>query len=93
MPLKVLEWIKCLDLAQQALLIIFSQTTTTRLSKELLGCNWPDTTSRTQGDQKLVDVHSAFAVLTENKIIYTMPNRHILSQTSQLFCVMNSSYL
>lgn len=41
MPLKVLEWIKCLDFAQQALLIIFSQTTTTRLSKELLACVWP----------------------------------------------------
>lgn len=48
MPLKVLEWIKCLDLAQQALLIIFSQTTTTRLSKELLACIWPDTHSNNQ---------------------------------------------
>lgn len=48
MPLKVLEWIKCLDLAQQALLIIFSQTTTTRLSKELLACIWPETHSNTQ---------------------------------------------
>lgn len=48
MPRKVLEWIKCLDLAQQALLIIFSQTTTTRLSKELLACIWPDTHSKKQ---------------------------------------------
>lgn len=48
MPLKVLEWIKCLDLAQHALLIIFSQTTTTRLSKELLACIWPDTHSKNQ---------------------------------------------
>lgn len=48
MPLKVLEWIKCFDLAQQALLIIFSQTTTTRLSKELLACIWPETHSNTQ---------------------------------------------
>ena len=50
MPLKVLEWIKCLDLAQQALLIIFSQTTTTRLSKELLACVWPDAHLNTQKD-------------------------------------------
>lgn len=54
MPLKVLEWIKCLDLAQQALLIIFSQTTTTRLSKELLACVWPDTHSKTQNSRSLL---------------------------------------
>lgn len=48
MPLKVLEWIKCLDLAQQARLIIFSQTTTTRLSKELLACICSDTHSNNQ---------------------------------------------
>lgn len=56
MPLKVLEWIKCLDLAQQALLIIFSQTTTTRLSKELPACIWPDTHCQTQQNKTLLAV-------------------------------------
>lgn len=56
MPLKVLEWIKCLDFAQQALLIIFSQTTTTRLSKELLACVWPDTHLHTQTRKSLLAI-------------------------------------
>lgn len=86
MPLKVLEWIKCLDLAQQALLIIFSQTTTTRLSKELLGCNWPDTTSHTQGVQKSVGIHS------KKSCILCLIGTYCITQQI-IVRAINSSYL